>query len=60
MTYQVQVQPDGHYWSIWIPAIKRATQAKRMKDIDKMATELISIMTDEKDPAINIEMRLEQ
>jgi DNA-directed RNA polymerase specialized sigma24 family protein len=60
MTYQVQVEPDGPYWSIWVPAIKRATQAKRLKDIDMMAKELISIMTDEKDPAINVEMQLPQ
>lgn len=58
MTYQVQVQPDGPYWSIWVPAIKRATQAKKLKDVDTMAKELISIMTNEKSPAINVEMKL--
>lgn len=58
MTYQVQVEPDGPYWSIWVPAIKRATQAKKLKDVDTMAKELISIMTNEKSPVITVEMKL--
>lgn len=58
MTYKVEVQPDGPYWSIWVPAIRRVTQAKRLKDVDMMAKDLIYVMTDEKDPAIEIEMKL--
>ncbi|PLS30059.1 hypothetical protein Uis1B_2110 [Bifidobacterium margollesii] len=56
--YTVDVTPDGKYWCIDVPAVKRVTMATSIKEIDVMAKDLIEIMTGEKDPAINVVMHL--
>lgn len=54
-TYDVTVTRDGRHWMIQVPAIDRVTQARRLREVDTMATDLIHIMTGE--PADSIEVR---
>lgn len=44
--YDVTVRRDGRFWFIDIPAVGRATQARRASDVAEMARDLIAVMTD--------------
>ena len=58
--YQVIVEPDGKFWCIRVPAVDRVTQAKGVDDIEPMASDLITIMSGEKNPQLDIEFLLPQ
>lgn len=58
--YTVQATPVGKYWDIYVPAINRSTQARNMREIALMAQDLISIMTQEAQPQINVEYMVPQ
>lgn len=60
MIYKVEIEPDEGFWFIDIPAIKRATQAKNLKEVDDMAKDLITVMTGEENPEIAVTMKLPQ
>ena len=55
MKYHVQATPEGKYWAITIPEINRSTMATSIHNIDDMATDLIDIMTGEKNPEYTVE-----
>ena len=58
MSYRVNVQPDGPSWNIRVPAIGRSTMSTSLSLVDTMATDLIEIMTGEKNPEIDVHVSL--
>ncbi|MBQ1600523.1 hypothetical protein PG102015_0206 [Bifidobacterium pseudolongum subsp. globosum] len=58
MIYRVEIEPDGKYWNISVPQIQRVTQARTLGEVESMAKDLISIMTEEPDPQIEVQMHL--
>lgn len=46
-TYTVVAKPDHRYWFLRFPALDQVTQARNIKEIPRMAKDLIHIMTDE-------------
>lgn len=46
-SYRVEVERDGRFWLIHIPAINRSTQARARDEIPIMASDLIQAMTGE-------------
>lgn len=58
MIYRVEIEPDGKYWNISVPQIQRVTQARTLGEVESMAKDLISIMTEERDPQIEVQMHL--
>jgi hypothetical protein len=43
-TYRVDVERDGRFWLIHVPAVERWTQARNVREIEPMAHDLIAIM----------------
>lgn len=58
MTYQVTAELDGRFWLVQVPAIDRATQARSMAEIRTMAAELITLMTGDDDPDLDVSVVL--
>jgi hypothetical protein len=58
MTYQVVADPEGRYWHVRVPAINRSTQARNIKEIPVMVTDLIEIITGETNPELSVELPL--
>lgn len=44
--YEVDVERDGKFWLIHVPAVDRSTQARNLQELDTMARDLVAIMTD--------------
>ncbi len=45
-TYTARVTRDGRWWVIDIPELDVTTQARRFRDVPRMATESIALTTD--------------
>lgn len=45
--YNVNVTRDGRWWMIEIPRIDGLTQARRLKEVEKMARDYIALATDQ-------------
>lgn len=45
-TYRALVTPDGPYWSIDVPAVRRTTQAADVSEVPVVAQELVCLMLD--------------
>lgn len=45
-TYSVRVQRSGRFWAVYVPEVDRWTQARRLREIDEMARDLIAVMLD--------------
>jgi hypothetical protein len=58
--YHAEVTRDGKFWLIRVPELNRSTQARRYKDVQAMAGDLIEIMTgldaDEYDLHIQVQL----
>jgi hypothetical protein len=57
--YHVTAEPDGRYWFIQVPQIDKATQSKSARGVAAMASDLIEIVTGEKDPELEIEYKVD-
>lgn len=44
--YEVTVRRDGRFWYVDIPALEGATQARNLGEVDEMAKDYISSVTD--------------
>lgn len=53
--YTVQATPAGKYWNVYVPALDRSTQARNIKEIALIAKDLITVITEESPPQINVE-----
>jgi hypothetical protein len=49
---------DDKFWVIEVPAIRRTTQARSVKEIDVMVRDLISIMTETGPDSFDVNMQL--
>lgn len=58
-TYTVNVTRDEDAWMVDVPAVKRVTQALNLKEVDVMARDLISIMTDEDPETIALDVHVQ-
>jgi hypothetical protein len=58
MSYHVTAELDGRFWLVRVEAIDRATQARNVAEIPTMARELITLMTGEIDPEIDVSIVL--
>jgi len=56
-TYQVIVRPGEKYWILEIPGIG-FTQARTTAEIESMARDLITVMTQDADFALTVETKL--
>lgn len=45
-SYQVTAERDGRGWHVRVPAIKRSTSARWASEVEEVARDLISAMTD--------------
>lgn len=57
-SYDVTVQRSGRYWAVTVEGIGH-TQARRLDELEEMTTELITLLTDDPDPAAAISYRYE-
>lgn len=55
-TYAVNVERDGQFWLVHVPAIDRYTQARHLREVDEMARDLIGIMQDLQPEVIDLEV----
>lgn len=46
-TYEAVVTRGDRYWLVEVPAIGRTTQARHLRELDAMTTDLIEVMTGE-------------
>lgn len=46
-TYTAEVSRDGKFWIVHVPEIDQYTQARAIREVVPMATDLISVMTGE-------------
>ena len=58
MTYTATAVREGRWWSIYVPEVDRHTQARRQSEIEPMARDLISIMTDLPAKSIRLVVRV--
>ena len=45
-TYHAEVDRDGSVWRVRVPEVERTTQARRLREVEAMARDLIAIMDD--------------
>lgn len=53
-TYEATAERDGRGWHVWVPAISRSTSARWASEVQEMAKDLISAMTDLSVDAIEV------
>ncbi len=58
-TYDVNVERDGKFWFVDVPAVKRATQARTLAEVEVMARDLIAIMLDVEPDSFAINRHIE-
>lgn len=58
-TYDITVSREGKFWHIEIPALRGATQAKRLTEVNAMAIDYISIVTGESPVEIDLNRDLQ-
>jgi hypothetical protein len=57
-TYRVDVERDGRYWNISVPAVGRSTQARHLREIEPMAQDLVAIMEELPADAFRLDVRI--
>lgn len=57
--YEVTVRRDGRFWYIEIPAVDGATQARNLGEVDEMARDYISSLTDIPQERIEVAVTIE-
>ncbi|MGJ9374352.1 hypothetical protein [Nesterenkonia sp. CF4.4] len=58
-TYTVNVDRDGTAWRIRVPEIARSTAARNLAEVEVMARDLISLVTDQEPDAFEIAINIE-
>lgn len=57
--YEVTARRDGRWWYVDIPALDGATQARHLGEVEMMATEYISAMTNQGEHLIQLDVTVE-
>ncbi|MDQ2884247.1 MAG: hypothetical protein M3Y48_24690 [Actinomycetota bacterium] len=55
-TYDVHVERGDRYWLVHVPEIDRSTQARTLREVEDMARDLISIMSNVAPDSFEIEV----
>lgn len=56
--YTVNVERDETMWHIRVPEISRSTSATTLDEVEFMARDLISLMTDQTPDAFELDVRI--
>lgn len=56
--YVCTATPVGRAWHVEVPAVARSTQALRFADIENVVRDLVTIMTGEQDPEVDVRVSL--
>ena len=57
-TYEATETKEGRYWLVHVPGIDRYTQARHLRELDAMTSELIELMTGERPDAVHYDIQL--
>jgi hypothetical protein len=57
-TYIAHAERDGRFWHIRVNAIRRSTQARHLKEVEPMASDLIAVMEDMPTDSFHVEMHV--
>jgi hypothetical protein len=57
-TYHAEVDRDGTVWRVRVPEVQRTTQARSLREIERMARDLIAIMDDVPADSFNLNTRV--
>lgn len=57
--YTARVKRDGKFWLIHVPEIDRHTQARNLREIEPMARDLVTVMTDVEPDSFAIDVQIE-
>jgi hypothetical protein len=44
--YHADVDRDGKFWRVRVPAVARTTQARTLREVEPMARDLVAVMAD--------------
>lgn len=56
--YTANVTRDGRFWLIHVPEIDRYTQARHLREITTMSSDLIVVMTGEDPAAVELDVHI--
>jgi DNA-directed RNA polymerase specialized sigma24 family protein len=56
--YRVEVERGKKYWTIYVPAVERWTQARKVGEIREMAQDLIELMTETQPADIELDVHI--
>lgn len=58
-TYRATVTRDGKFWLIRVAKIRRVTQARHLRELEPMTTDLIAVMTAESPGSFSVEFDIQ-
>lgn len=58
--YTANVERDETMWHIRVPEISRSTAAKNLEEVEFMARDLISLMTDQSPDAFELDINIDR
>lgn len=58
-TYTVNVRRGDTYWIVEVPEVRRVTQARHLREVDAMASDLISIMTEQEPDLFDLDVHID-
>ena len=58
--YTVNVERDETMWHIRVPEISRSTVARNLDEVEFMARDLISLMTEQSPEGIELDVNIDQ
>lgn len=56
--YDVVAERDGAFWLVSVPAVKRMTQARSVREIEPMARDLIALMCNVRPDSFEVKVEL--
>ncbi|HEY2086234.1 MAG TPA: hypothetical protein VGH54_09445 [Mycobacterium sp.] len=58
-TYHANVERDGKFWLIHVPEVDRVTQARHVREIERMARDLVATMEDVEPGSFDLEVSID-
>lgn len=57
-TFEAVAHREEAWWSVLVPAVDRATQARRLRDVEKAARELVCLVLDRDPDEVGVTVRV--